>query len=137
MAGGRRRTEYGIGEEQVVKYGAAERLLSQYLHWGILSFVFFLGFILLLSYILLIAETEIALYFMLLLTGFLWIGATAVSRHLFVLLKSMIGRKITVLEFLSTQFVMLMLPFFYRKLRKEIRSCSPRRPTDTADGTEG
>ncbi len=61
------------------------------------------------------------LYFILLLTGFLWIGVTAVSRHVFVLLKRYIGKEISDLEFLSTQFIVLLLPFLYMKLKKEVR----------------
>jgi hypothetical protein len=38
------------------------------------------------------------------------------------MLKRYIGKEISVLEFLSTQFVVLLLPVLYLKLRKEVRT---------------
>jgi hypothetical protein len=61
-----------------------------------------------------------------LLTGFLWIGVTSISRHVFVLLKRYIGKDITVLEFLLTQFIVLLFPLYYMKLRKEVLSYSEK-----------
>jgi len=113
----------------------AERLLSSYLLWGMLSVLIFIIFIMLLSYAILIEQTYIFLYFILLLTGFLWIGATAVTRHVFVLLKKYIGKEISVLEFLSTQFIVLLLPFLYMKLRKEVRIYNKKMISDNIQGT--
>jgi hypothetical protein len=61
-----------------------------------------------------------------LLSGFLWIGATSVSRHVFVMLKKYIGKETSVLEFLSTQFIVLLFPFLYFKLKREVRAHQER-----------
>lgn len=75
--------------------------------------------------------------FLLLFAGFLWIGVTSISRHVFVLLKRHIGKDISVLEFLSTQFIVLLFPFFYMKLRKEVRNYREKEvKADTAEGAE-
>ena len=75
--------------------------------------------------------------FLLLFTGFLWIGVTSISRHVFVLLKRHIEKDISVLEFLSTQFIVLLFPFFYMKLRKEVRIYREKEvKADTAEGAE-
>lgn len=81
----------------------------------------FIVFVMLLSLAVIQEKTDMVLYFIMLLSGFLWIGATSVSRHVFVMLKRYIGREISVLEFLSTQFIVLLFPFFYLKLRKEVQ----------------
>lgn len=99
-----------------------ERLLSGYLYWGIASICAFLVFVVLLLLAIALERADILLYLLLLLAGFLWIGVTSISRHLFVLLKKLIGKEISVFEFLSTQFIVLLFPFFYLKLRKEIRA---------------
>lgn len=101
--------------------GDVDRLLTSYLAWGIVSICAFIFFVVLLSYALVLEEANIFVYFLLLLTGFFWIGVTSVSRHIFVLLKRLIGEKISVFEFLSTQFIVLLFPFFYLKLRKQMR----------------
>ena len=106
-----------------MKKNNADRLLSSYLLWGIASVSVFMLFIALLSFAVMLERTYVFLYFILLLTGFLWIGVTAVSRHVFVMLKKYIGKDISVLEFLSTQFIVLLLPLLYLKLRKEVRTC--------------
>ena len=99
----------------------ADRLLSAYLLWGIFSVSVFIIFVVLLSLAVVQEKTDMVLYFIMLLSGFLWIGATSISRHVFVLLKRYIGKEISVLEFLSTQFIVLLFPFYYLKLRREVR----------------
>jgi hypothetical protein len=37
------------------------------------------------------------------------------------MLKRYIGKDISILEFLSTQFIVLLFPFLYMKLKKDIR----------------
>ena len=98
-----------------------DRLLSSYLLWGMVSVSVFIVFIVLLLLAVVQEKTDMVLYFIMLLSGFLWIGATSVSRHLFVMLKSYIGKEISVPEFLSTQFIVLLFPFYYLKLRREVR----------------
>ena len=115
----------------------ADRLLSSYLLWGIISISSFIAFVVLLLVTLLLEKTDMLLYFIMLLTGFLWIGVTSVSRHVFVLLKRYIGKDISILEFLSTQFIVLLFPFLYLKLRKEIRIYKEKKEkTDTAEGPQ-
>lgn len=100
----------------------ADRLLSSYLLWGMITVAVFIVFVLLLWLAVVQEKTDMALYFIVLLTGFLWIGATSLSRHVFVILKRYIGKEISIPEFLSTQFVVLLLPYLYLKLRKEVQS---------------
>ena len=99
----------------------ADRLLSSYVLWGIISVSSFIAFIALLLVTLVLEKTDMVLYFIMLLTGFLWIGVTSISRHVFVMLKRHIGKDISVMEFLSTQFIVLLFPFLYMKLKKEVR----------------
>jgi hypothetical protein len=99
----------------------ADRLLLNYLLAGIGSSTVFIVFLALLYLAFLSEKTDMFLYFLVLLSGFLWIGVTSISRHLFVLLKRCIGKEIGVLEFLSTQFIVLLLPVLYLRLRREIR----------------
>ena len=99
----------------------ADRLLSSYLLWGMLSIAAFAAFIALLLFTFVLERSDILINFVMLLTGLLWIGLTSISRHVFVLLKRYIGKDISIPEFLSTQFIVLLLPFLYIKLKKEIR----------------
>jgi hypothetical protein len=98
----------------------ADRLLSGYLLWGIVSICTFIIFVVLLLVAVVFEKTSLTLYFMVLLAGFLWIGVTSISRHVFVMLKRHLEKDISVFEFLSTQFIVLLFPFFYMKLKKEI-----------------
>jgi hypothetical protein len=104
-----------------MKKDDAERLLSSYMLWGMASISVFTVFILLLLLAIVREQTNMLLYFLMLLSGFLWIGATSVSRHVFVMLKRYIGKEISVPEFLSTQFIVLLFPFSYLRLRKEVQ----------------
>jgi len=104
-----------------MKKSHAGLLLSSYLLWGTLSVAVFIVFIVLLFLLVKYERTGMAHYFIALLFGFLWIGVTSVTRHVFVLLKKFTGNKISTLEFLSTQFIVLLFPFFYMRLRKEVR----------------
>lgn len=113
-----------------MKKDNAEDLLSSYLLWGILSVVVFVFFMALLLFAVQSKQANLFLYFILLLTGFLWIGVIAVARHVFVLVNKYIGREISDLEFLSTQFVVLLLPFLYMKLKEEVRTYNKKKMSD-------
>lgn len=113
----------------------SDRLLSSYALWGIISIFSFIAFVALLLAALVLEKTDMILYFMILLTGFLWIGVTSISRHIFVMLKRYIGKDISILEFLSTQFIVLLFPFLYMKLKKEIRIYKGNK--EKADSAEG
>jgi len=104
-----------------MKEGNAERLLAGYQLWGMVSVSVFIVFVVLLSFAVVQEKTDMVLYFIVLLSGFLWIGATSISRHVFVMLKRYIGKEVSVPEFLSTQFIALLFPFLYLKLRKEVQ----------------
>jgi len=104
-----------------MKKDNADRLLSSYLLWGLVSILVFIVFVLLLLLAVVQEKTDMVLYFITLRSGFLWIGATSVSRHVFVMLKRYIGKEISVPEFLSTQFIVLLFPYLYLKLKKEVR----------------
>ena len=105
-----------------MKKDNTDRLLSSYLLWGMVSVSGFIVFVVLLLLAVAQEKTDMVLYFIVLLSGFLWIGATSISRHVFVMLKRYIGKEISVLEFLSTQFIVLLFPFLYMKLRKEVQA---------------
>jgi hypothetical protein len=51
-----------------------------------------------------------------------WIGMTALCRHSYVVLKTAMGKRIGLLEFLSTNLVVLIFPAVYGKLKKEVAS---------------
>lgn len=104
-----------------MKKTPAGQLLSYYQFWGTLSIFLFIVFVSLLTFLVRHARTDMLHFLITLLSGFLWIGVTSISRHAFVLLKKFLGREISILEFLSTQFVVLLFPFFYMKLKKEVR----------------
>jgi hypothetical protein len=104
-----------------MKKNNADRLLSGYLLWGMVSVAFFIFFAALLMVAVIQEKTDMVLYFIMLLSGFLWIGATSVSRHVFVMLKRYIGKEISVLEFISTQLIVLLFPFLYLKLKREVQ----------------
>lgn len=113
----------------------ADRLLSSYVLWGVISISSFVAFVALLLVTLVLEKTDMIFYFVMLLTGFLWIGVTSISRHVFVMLKRHIGKDISIPEFLSTQFIVLLLPFLYMKLKKEVRTYKgEKEKADTAEG---
>ncbi len=100
--------------------GALDRLISAFLFWGIAAMSFFFSFIVLLV---VVARSEgplnMPLLFIDLLCGFAWIGTTSISRHVLILLKGYMGKRVTVVEFLSTQFVVVLFPFAYLDVRRE------------------
>lgn len=104
-----------------MKKSHAGLLLSSYLLWGSLSVIVFIVFMALLLFLVNHERAGILHYFIALLFGFLWIGVTSISRHAFVLLKKFIGRKISIPEFLSTQFAVLLFPLLYIRLKREVR----------------
>ena len=57
----------------------------------------------------------------LLFLGMLWIGGTVLCRHTFVLMRTHMRRRVTGLEFLSTNFAFLLFPLVCLKLRREIK----------------
>jgi hypothetical protein len=103
-----------------MKKTPAGRLLSYYLFWGTLSIVLFLIFIGLMLFLVKHERATMIHFFLALFSGFLWIGVTSISRHAFVLLNKFIGRTISIPEFLSTQFIVLLFPIFYIRLKKEV-----------------
>jgi len=108
----------------------AEQLLAEYRLWGaaaVLSFVVFLLSICLFYH----AELGgIVPLFGILLTGFLWIGATSLSRHSLIRLKQYMGIKVGVVEFISSQMVMVFFPFYYFRLKKEVGEFTERDKAD-------
>jgi hypothetical protein len=102
------------------KKGVLDSLLSAFLFWGLAATTFFLSFIALLIVVSRMeGPVNMPLLFIDLLCGFAWIGTTSISRHVLILLKGYIGKKVTSAEFLSTQFVVVLFPFAYRNVRKE------------------
>ncbi len=105
-----------MGEKRAV----IDRLLSAFLFWGLAATFLFFSFIALL---IVVARGEgpvnMPLLFIDLLCGFAWIGTTSVSRHVLILLKGYMGKRVSPVEFLSTQFVVILFPFAYRKVKNE------------------
>ncbi|KAF0146023.1 MAG: hypothetical protein FD156_391 [Nitrospirae bacterium] len=98
-----------------------DKLLSNYCFWSLAAIGSFIILVSLFLAAVFIQRINFLMLVMVLLFGFLWIGATSISRHSFVLLKRYIGREgeISILEFLSTQLVVFLFPFAYRKVKKE------------------
>ncbi|MBI5203398.1 MAG: hypothetical protein HZA11_00605 [Nitrospirae bacterium] len=98
-----------------------DKLLANYRFWSLAAIGSFIILVSLFLAAVFIQRINFLMLVMVLLFGFLWIGATSISRHSFVLLKRYIGREgeISILEFLSTQLVVFLFPFAYRKVKKE------------------
>ncbi len=94
-------------------------LLSLYRLWGMTAIASFAAFIFLIVRILSMELTPFYIFVLLLISGFAWIGATVMSRHTLILLKQYIRKRVGMVEFLSTQFVVLLFPFAYIKVKKE------------------
>lgn len=97
-----------------------ERLLSAYRLWGLAAVLFFAMFLVSALTALSFPRLNFLILSLTLCFGFLWIGTTSVSRHYLVQLKQYIGKKIGLLEFVSTQFVFALFPLIYRQLKKEV-----------------
>lgn len=98
-----------------------DKLLSNYRVWGIGAMCFFMISISLLMFLVLFPSAPLEILYFVLLSGFLWIGSTSFSRHALVLLKRYIGGELSVVEFLSTQFVAVLFPLAYRKVKNEVK----------------
>ncbi len=99
---------------------AVDRLLTGYLALGIGVMVSFLIFAALLLVFYLRDGSDLLFLFLILASGFLWIGLTSLCRHALVRLKFQIGNKVSIIEFLSTQLVVFLFPFYYFRLKKEV-----------------
>jgi hypothetical protein len=95
------------------------RLIALYRFWGIMAGGAFVVFVSLLVLVYRAEKFSVVMLFVALVAGFFWIGATSLCRHSFILLKNYLGCRVNVVEFLSTQFVVFLFPFAYRKIRKE------------------
>lgn len=74
-----------------------------------------------------VPAASLDILYVVLLSGFLWIGSTSFSRHALVVLKRYIGREMSMIEFFSTQFVAVLFPLAYRKVRNEVKAFRERR----------
>jgi hypothetical protein len=95
------------------------RLIAIYRFWGIIAGGAFAVFVFLLVIVYRAEKFNVVMLFFALVAGFSWIGATSLCRHSFILLKNYLGCRVSVVEFLSTQFVVILFPFAYRKVKKE------------------
>lgn len=109
------------------------RLLSHYRFWGIAAVCFFVLTVLFLMVLLFLPGAPIQMLYVVMLCGFLWIGSTSFSRHALVVLKRHIGRKISMVEFLSTQFVAILFPIAYWKVKNEVRTFMEQQRVQTDD----
>jgi ABC-type enterochelin transport system permease subunit len=95
-------------------------LLALYRFWGAAAVASFAAFLFLLAAAMRNPAVSYPLLVMSLFAGFLWIGTTSISRHSLIRLKDTIGERVGLFEFLSTQFVFILFPYSYRKLKKEV-----------------
>ena len=99
-----------------------DKLLAQYrLRALIVIFSFVLSAFLMITGIRM-ESTHPLSFFTIFLSAAFWIGMTALCRHSYVMLKTAMGKRIGLLEFLSTNLVVLIFPVVYRKLKNEVTS---------------
>lgn len=103
-----------------------EWLLRRFALWGGTALIAFLALLFFLACAVFEERARLSLYALVLFSGFLWIGSTALSRHAFVLTKRSIGKEAGFLEFVATQFIVILLPFAYMRMRNEIRDYRQR-----------
>lgn len=106
----------------MAKDDTLERSLSHYRRWGVAAMCFFMISVALLLILAFVPGVPVKILYVALLCGFLWIGATSFSRHALVVLKQSMGRKLGIAEFLSTQFVALLFPLAYKRVRDEVKA---------------
>ncbi|MDA8082090.1 MAG: hypothetical protein M0024_00360 [Nitrospiraceae bacterium] len=99
-----------------------DRLLKAYWLWGLAATVAFVLFLAMLAFYYSSDYDSVLFLFVILLAGFLWIGATSYSRHSYIRLKEYMGARVSLTEFISTQIIVLLLPFSYFRLKKEIEA---------------
>lgn len=105
----------------MLRFDLLDRLLTGYRCWGLAA----VGSFLLFCTALYLAHNSfdgMITLFMLLISGFAWIGTTSISRHSLILIKNYIGKRVSAMEFLSTQLVFLLFPYSYYRVKKEIES---------------
>jgi hypothetical protein len=110
-----------------MKRDSLDRLVARYRFWAMAASGAFAVFVFLLVIVYRAEKLNLFMLFLALLSGFLWIGATSISRHFFVLLKNYLGCRVNLVEFLSTQFVVFLFPFAYRKVKNEAEAFRKRR----------
>jgi hypothetical protein len=110
-----------------MKRDSLDRLVARYRFWAMTASGAFTVFLFLLVVVYRAEKLNLLMLFLALLMGFLWIGATSITRHAFILLKNYLGCRVSVVEFLSTQFVVFLFPFAYRKVKKEADAFRKRR----------
>jgi hypothetical protein len=110
-----------------MKKDVLDRLLAAYRFWGVTATAAFAVFVFLLADVYLAEHLSVVMLLLALICGFLWIGATSISRHSLILLKNYLGCRVSVIEFLSTQFVVFLFPFAYRKVKGEAAAFRKRR----------
>jgi hypothetical protein len=97
-----------------------DRMLAQYRRRALITIFSFV-----LSAVLMILgfraeSTHPLILFAIFLSAAFWIGMTALCRHSYVILKTAMWKRIGLLEFLSTNLVVVLFPLVYSKLKKEV-----------------
>jgi hypothetical protein len=110
-----------------MKRDILDRLVARYRFWSVTASGAFIVFVFLIVIVSRAAKLNLLMLFFALLMGFLWIGATSISRHSFVLLKNYLGCRVSIVEFLSTQFIVFLFPCAYRKVKEEADAFRKRR----------
>ena len=99
---------------------ALDKMLVQY---RLCAFMAIFSFILFIFLMIVGIRSESAhpfIPFAIYLSAMFWIGMTALCRHSYVVLKTAMGKRIGIGEFLSTNLVVILFPFVYRKIKKEL-----------------
>ena len=110
------------------------KLLSRYRFWGIAAVFFFVVSVSLLLVLLFSPGAPVEILYVVLICGFLWIGSTSFCRHALVILKQHIGGQLGMAEFVSTQFVAVLFPFAYKKVKSEVKAFAKKDAGETSNG---
>jgi hypothetical protein len=98
----------------------ADRLFIVFCSWGLAAIGAFLLLIFLVTVFYYSEKHDFFSLFGILVSGFLWIGATSMSRHALVRVKQFTENKISLIEFIATQLMVIFFPYHYLRLKKEV-----------------
>jgi hypothetical protein len=110
-----------------------DRMLAQYRRRALITIFSFAFSALLLIMGIRAESTHPLIFFVIFLSAAFWIGMTALCRHSYVVLKTAMWKRIGLLEFLSTNLVVVLFPLVYRNLKKEVASFKTDRDNRNAE----
>lgn len=95
------------------------KLLLLYRLWGLAAIGAFAVLVCLIMIIIEMQAPHFYIFVFLFIAGVLWIAATVMSRHVLMILKRYMDKRVGLTEFLSTHFVVFLLPLSYKKVKLE------------------